>query len=105
MDVEENITLDKKDKKNNNETIESNDDSFTFNPNKNMIKRNYPSFNNNKYKNESNLYSNIIKIINLIKNMNEADKTLEKVEKEENVKKEIFYKEGQAFHKEFMKKR
>lgn len=51
MDLEENIN--QNEKKNNNETIEENDDIFTFNTNKNMIKENYPSFSNNKYNEES----------------------------------------------------
>ena len=51
MDLEENIN--QNEEKNNNEIIEENDDIFTFNPNKNMIKENYPSFLNNKYNKES----------------------------------------------------
>lgn len=37
--------------------------------------------------------------------MNEEDKVLKEVKKEKNVKTEIFYKEGEALLKEFMKKK
>lgn len=46
MDLEENIN--QNEEKNNNKIIEEKSDVFTFDPNKKIIKENYPSFSNNK---------------------------------------------------------